>query len=265
MEDRLLVELVEKRKFLVKTIKEMTSFLREAPEGRLRCTKKGGRAEYYLITEKGDTKGKYIHKSDQGLAALLAQKSYDQKILKMVKIELTRVDNLINIIRSHDLVGLYAHLPEMRKELVNPIYLPDEEYVKQWKDRQYDRLEFKEDEAEFYTLADERVRSKVEILIANMMYQKKIPYHYEVPVKLVRLGIVFCDFEGLNVKKRRTMYHEHFGMMDDPEYCERALRKISDYQRSGYHLGENFIATFESKKQPLDMRLLEKLMDHYYL
>ena len=263
MEDRLLVELVEKRKFLVKTIKEMTSFLREAPEGRLRCTKKGDKAEYYLVTEKGDTKGKYIHKSDQGLAALLAQKSYDQKILKMVKTELARVDNLINIIRSHNLVGLYAHLPEMRKELVNPIYLPDEEYVKQWKDRQYDRLEFKEDEAEFYTLADERVRSKVEILIANMMYQKKIPYHYEVPVKLVRLGIVFCDFEGLNVKKRRTMYHEHFGMMDDPEYAEKAVRKMSEYMKNGLFPGRDLIISYETRSFPMNTKDIQSMINHY--
>ena len=265
MDDSLLKELEIRRSFLIDTINEMTSFLRDVPRGQLKCMNKKKGPQYYWITEKGETNGKYIPKQNLDFAAVLAQKCYDQEILKQAKKELAEVETLIALLRSHALDRVYENASEARKALIDPIRLPDDEYVKQWKSRDYVKKGFGKDDPPYYTMNNERVRSKTEILIANMMARKNIPYLYEVPVTLIGFGTVYCDFGGLNVRKRKTIYLEHFGMMDDPEYCAKALRKINAYQNNGFFLGDNFIATFESRNQPLDMRSLERLLDHYFL
>ena len=243
MDDSLLEGLEIRRSFLIKTINDMTSFLHNVPKGKLKCMNKKKGPQYYWITEKGKANGKYIPKTKLDFAAALAQKAYDQEILKQAKTELAEVEALITLLRSHALDRVYENTSEARKALINPIRLPDDEYVKQWKSREYVKKGFEKDDPQYYTMNNERVRSKTEILIANMMVQKSIPYLYEVPVKLIGFGTVYCDFGGLNVRRRKTIYLEHFGMMDDPEYCAKALRKINAYQNNGYFLGDNFIAT----------------------
>ena len=77
--------------------------------------------------------------------------------------------------------------------------------------------------------------------------------------------IVYPDFYCLNVRKRREIVYEHFGMMDDPEYANNAVKKIEEYQRNGYWLGKNFIATFESSRKSINTLEIEELAKQYLL
>ena len=99
----------------------------------------------------------------------------------------------------------------------------------QWCSKEYEGLPFKEDSPELYTDRGERVRSKSEVIIANLMAKENIPYKYECPLYLNGFGTVHPDFTALNVRERKEYYWEHLGMMEDPEYSEKAVRKISAY------------------------------------
>ena len=37
---------------------------------------------------------------------------------------------------------------------------------------------------------------------------------------------IYPDFTVLNVRTRETIYLEHLGMMDDPQYYESAIKRI---------------------------------------
>ena len=63
--------------------------------------------------------------------------------------------------------------------------------------------------------------------------------------------------KGLNI------LWEHLGLMDIPEYAEKAIRKITAYEVNGYFPGENLILTMETRGQPLDVRLVNKLIRKY--
>ena len=82
----------------------------------------------------------------------------------------------------------------------------------------------------------------------------KIPYRYEYPLKLKDLGIVYPDFTLLKVATQEEIYWEHFGMMDNPAYCQKAIQKLHTYGRNGIYPGKNLIVTFETIQTPLDMR-----------
>ena len=53
--------------------------------------------------------------------------------------------------------------------------MSDKEYVNQWSAQIYSGKDFEEGQAEIYTEQKERVRSKSEKIIADMLYHKNIP------------------------------------------------------------------------------------------
>ena len=50
-------------------------------------------------------------------------------------------------------------------------------------------------------------------------------------------------------------------MMDNPEYAESAIKKIETYGKNGIFLGKNLIATFESKNNPLNIKMINLLIE----
>lgn len=54
-------------------------------------------------------------------------------------------------------------------------------------------------------------------------------------------------------------------MMDDENYCNKTLKKINDYAKAGYVLGDNFIATFESASVPINSHTIEAAIKQYLL
>ena len=65
------------------------------------------------------------------------------------------------------------------------------------------------------------------------------------------------------VSSRKEIVLEHFGMMDNAKYCEKALRKINSYAKNGYILGDNLLVTFESSTIPLDARNVQRMMEKH--
>ncbi len=50
---------------------------------------------------------------------------------------------------------------------------------------------------------------------------------------------------------------EHFGLMGNADYTENVVQKIAHYAASGYTLGKNLIATFESGTTPLSIKQVQ--------
>ena len=132
-----------------------------------------------------------------------------------------------------------------------------EDYIRKWLAMPYQPKEFTEnDTTEYYTDKGERVRSKSEIIIANMLKTLNIPYKYECPLKIGNI-LLYPDFTILDVKGRRERYLEHFGMMGDLDYVNNMMLKISTYEKNNIFIGDKLICTFESAKRPLNISTLK--------
>lgn len=265
MQESIASVLKDRRLFLEKTIIKAGKALKDVPEGRVRCKKKKGRPEYYWVTKPGDTAGRYLSVKETDLVKALAQKAYNCDVLKIAKEELKRVVALEKYRTEHDLNGIYEQYSDVRRELVTPVILPDEEFVKQWLEKEYPKMGFEEGETELFTRKGLRVRSKSEIIIADYLDYLIIPFRFEFPIFLKGWGWVYPDFLVLNVRLRKVYIWEHLGRMDDPDYVKKNIGKVRAYQRNGYHLGDNLILTFETKDQPLDTREVENIVKHYFL
>ena len=101
------------------------------------------------------------------------------------------------------------------------------------------------------------------MIIADFLQREGIPYRYECPLNLKGFGTIYPDFMVLNVRQQKEMYWEHFGMMDEPEYSEKAIQKIMTYEQHGYFQGENLILTYETKRNPLNQKILKMIVEHY--
>ena len=77
--------------------------------------------------------------------------------------------------------------------------------------------------------------------------------------------MVYPDFTFLSRKTKQEIYWEHDGRMDDSVYAQNAVRKILAYEENGIYPGESLILTFESEKNVLNTRIIERLVHRYLL
>ena len=72
-------------------------------------------------------------------------------------------------------------------------------------------------------------------------------------------------FKIQNVRTKKEYYLDHFGMMDDYEYAKNAIKKIECFQKNEIYPGEKLLITLEASDSPLNMIILEKMVNKYLL
>lgn len=92
---------------------------------------------------------------------------------------------------------------------------------------------FLEDRLINKTRRGESVRSKSEVIIANILYEKKIDYSYELRLVGQDGSVRYPDFTIEDADSGITYYWEHLGMLFDPAYRERWQKKLIWYQAQG--------------------------------
>ena len=102
----------------------------------------------------------------------------------------------------------------------------------------------------FYTKMGIIVRSKSEVIIATALYDNNIKFEYEKPFKSSN-GIYYPDFT-VEKKNGDIILWGHLGLIDNPDYRNKAYRKILKYNENGYYQGKNLILTYETADSPLD-------------
>ena len=83
------------------------------------------------------------------------------------------------------------------------------------------------------TRRGESVRSKSEVIIADLLHSHKIDYLYEAPLPGKDGTTRYPDFTFEDSAIGIKVYWEHLGMMQVPEYRERWERKLGWYRKQG--------------------------------
>lgn len=257
-----LKDLVKERLVLLNTLlREITQSTSTLPSGKLHITKRGKYTSYYNRENSFEKTGKYIRKSEMPLARGLAQREYNEKLLQRIKHQIYCLSHLKNL----DLMDIYSTLSLERQELIIPIMPTDNEYISTWQDVKYSTHSFENTTTEFYTAKGERVRSKSECLIADTLNRFNVPYRYEYPVKLIGITNYHPDFTCLNVRKRKEIVWEHFGLMNNDNYQNNVAYKLRYLTMNDYKLGEDFIFTMETESEPLSTKVVEKMIVNHLL
>ena len=234
------------------------------PEGKLRINNNRGIPRYYHITDPKDTLGDYIPKEKKEIAIRLAEKDYLKKVKKEIESELRDINNYLKKHNKSSLEDIYRNMNDYRKNLVNPVILPDDLYVEQWKNEPYTVNPYYDKEKKYPTKKDELVQSKSEAILADMYYDLGIPYRYDAELKLRNGKKKYPDFTLLDVKNRKIIFHEHLGMLDDDDYRRRNLRKLNEYRRNGIYPGKNLIVTYEADGSYLNVKEIREMVKEIF-
>lgn len=262
MEDRMVIQHLEEMRDSLKKMKvELEERLQGTPSGTLECKMCRTTQQFY---QRINGKMNYIRKSDRELAERLAQRDYDRKLLMNINDKIHLIEKFLAVFNLEKIYNLYDELTTVRKSLVKPLLISDADYINQWKRLNFEGKEFAEGTQEIYTERGERVRSKSEKIIADKLFLKNIPYHYERPIYLKGFGKVYPDFHCLNIYQRKEIIWEHFGMMGDAEYSRKALKKMDLYTQNGYYHGDNIIYTFESSENPMNTKTVDLLIENHF-
>lgn len=262
MENRIAIQkLEETSEWLAELKAKLEENLQEAPEGALQSKICRGVQQFYV---KKDGIRKYLRKSDWDLAKHIAQRDYHKKLLSQVCSNLAYLDTFLRKFDVDKLYDIYDELSTARQKLVEPFLMSDKQYIAEWEQIIYEGKDFEEGSQEIYTEQGERVRSKSEKIIADKLFLQNIPYHYERPIYLKGFGMVYPDFCCLDIRRRKEIIWEHFGMMGDSEYSRKALRKIDQYTQNRYYQGDNIIYTFESLDNPMNTKVVDKLIGNVF-
>ena len=230
---------------------------RHSPIGNLRVITNHNRPQYYIVNSSDAPNGTYLPKRDIRKAAAIAQRDYNRNAADALKKQISTIDRFLADYRPGALDATYTELHPGRRALVTPVHEPDSEFIEAWQHHPYTSKPFEINAPEFFSSTGVRVRSKSEVIIADALSRAGVPFRYEYPTSVKGWGTLYPDFTCLDKRTREEIIWEHFGLMGDPDYVENAVQKIARYAASGYILGKNFIATFETGTTPLSVKQVQ--------
>ena len=115
---------------------------------------------------------------------------------------------------------------------------------KEWSEASYRQSDKRPEGKDKITSRGLHMRSKSEVMIAELLYQYGIPFRYEEPLYIEGFMLVpDFTFRGADLLK---FYWEYCGMMDDPKYVDHHIWKKNLYERNGIVPWKNIYFTYES-------------------
>lgn len=105
------------------------------------------------------------------------------------------------------------------------------------------------------------VRSKSELVIANMLFQLSIPYSYErICDGTVSPGRMRPDFSFVTADGDLILW-EHLGLLSRPDYRRGWEWKREWYRQNGFVEGDNLFTSTEDSENGLDSERLRAIAD----
>ncbi len=154
-------------------------------------------------------------------------------------------------------------IPEVR-ELLEGYIVSCSEGQATWRKASYEKNPKYPEDLIHQSCSGNFVRSKSECLIDTMLYMKQIPFRYECELQLGE-ATVYPDFTILHPRTGKIYYWEHFGMMDKPEYAQKAFSKQKLYASHGIVPTRQLIVTYETSEKPLASNEIEQIIEKYFV
>lgn len=239
--------------------------LKRAPAGRLRLGKSNGVVQYFWVKSNKKSEGEYISKEKLAQVRSLAQKRYDEQMLKEILDEIKVLELVRKRYHPSTLEKIYSSMGHDRMSLVEPAVLQEDAFAERWLSVPYEGKAFLEDSAEQVTSSGIRVRSKSEAIIAETLNRLGVPFRYECPLNMGAESCWYPDFTCLNMRTREEFLWEHFGLMDKPDYVQGFVSKVVKLSSKGFDVGRNLIISVENLNHPMTPAYAERLIKRFLL
>lgn len=234
---------------------QMNMDLKELPEGHL-MKRSDGRV-FQVINQNEKRVQRRLREGDEHLIQQLKYKKYAQKALPLLQKWIVNIDRLLKDVSLYDPMQIEQELKACYRGLKGlPVFLEGDVDPEEWEQQVHPRMF--EDGLIYPSQGGLMTRSKSEALIASKYESLGWKFQYEPVIELKSGRTARPDFAVMHPYKRKVIYHEHFGIMDDPEYATKSLNKLSDYAIAGVNLNDNLIITQETKQKPLTYQMVDE-------
>lgn len=197
---------------------------------------------------------------DASLINKLKRRRYTPEALKVLQQRINNCKSFINNDTYYDPRAIEKKLPKQYNGLKGiKIFLEGDINEEEWSTAHYKTNPFPI-KTPHYSQEKLCTRSKSEAMIATRLEERGEVFRYDAEVRL-RYRSVYPDFTILDRKRRKIVYWEHLGRVDDEGYMFDNLEKLEEYAEAGLILGDNLFITYESKSRPLSIFSIDRKIE----
>jgi len=246
---QLIKELENRKTFLESVIRQLEFNLSRYPEGTIQFAHDYEYENNVRYFRHLNGKDIYLsEKTNKVLIRNLIQKRYETKALKKYSKELKLVENLIAFRKD-----MTVSIPEHAPGYIRKVELPLNEILTRFANNSHGSSSNRSGQYRVTTNEGVLVRSKAEQIIADELFDYKVPFKYELGMKCADQSFRSPDFTIMNPVTGKVFYWEHFGMMDRPDYLMDMVDKMNSYSLTGIVPGDNLIFTIADNRR-LDVK-----------
>lgn len=227
---------------------------------RVTARKAGGCYQFYSYSTVDNTHRYLPSTKKSKQIERLCQGEYNEKLGKAVNERRKALERVLRIIQKTDPNRVILRIHPGKRKMIKEYLQDDNTFSSEW-----EQVEVNHKESPDRGLTTERgdvVRSKSEVLIANLLFSNNVPYRYEAEYRFPD-GIFYPDFTVLNARTRKEYIWEHLGMVANIDYAATAFSRLQRYQEQGLIIGKEIIITLESQGKPLDTKKIQNIIDTY--
>lgn len=238
------------------------TILSTLPKETLICARNGKHFKWYISDSHNIT---YLPKKQRKLAEQLAYKKYITCLIDDLTKEQKALEAYITCYSKHPPKATEQLIKSPSfQELLNSAFVPPSQDLSDWMNSPYEHNPLFPEQLLHKTISGIYVRSKSESIISMCLYTNRVPFRYECELKLGDTTI-FPDFTIRHPKTGEVFYWEHFGIMDDSSYSQKAYNKLQLYTTHGIIPSIHLITTYETKNTPINIDIIEKIIAYYFL
>lgn len=237
--------------------------LARLPKGRLCFKLIDGKPRYFKWDEQLK-KQVYIRKQDENLVYALKYRRILQEVIHTIEQNLKAEEKLLLKYQPYDPQSCQTRLGKVYQDLPEKFYrMPKQVTLVEGYQNNY-----RTDELKHVSSFGMKFRSKLEVLIAELLHNAGVPFTYEAKLILEdEFGETHYykpDFTFILPDGRRIIW-EHFGRMDLPEYRKKNFKRLAIYHYNDIYPPKNLIITMESKDGGIDIDAIQAIIDNQLL
>ncbi|MBQ3123717.1 MAG: hypothetical protein IJC14_06115 [Firmicutes bacterium] len=215
------------------------------------------RVNYRVVTGHGEGRRRKLIPDSmvENLLPVYLHKEYLKAKKKLIKNNITALETFIASYQAITMENIRAMIPGRFQHFADELFLPPSAND-DWASQPYEKATYNSSALRHMTSKGLLVRSKSEVLIAELLYALGLPFHYE-EVLYINGATYIPDFTIL-APDGSIWYLEHCGMTNDPEYLHRHFKKMEAYAAAGIAPWKNLIVTYDNEHGDIDLMAIKK-------
>ena len=214
---------------------------------------------YYDVIRKGSNRKAYLGGENHEQVLNIKRLRYATKALAIFDHDIDLLESLIREYIEPDYNTINNLLPttyqtDIRSQAHSDAGMPQEaiEWKRRLEEEKAKYPPYNPEQLKHPALDGTMMRSKSEVIIANILLLAGIPFVYEAPL-FINGKNVLPDFTILSLIDLKTeIIIEHQGMVFVDEYADKFIRSLKAYLQSDWVPNKNLFFTFDNARETLD-------------